>query len=110
MKGSSAISNLIPKPTHPLILFSDVAFESSKITVILSDNDISHGLSRNVTRSVSISRQSVENNCKDTLKKLRINNLNRVIISQINKNSIRNTIELLSEVALGNQNWSVISD
>ena len=104
MKGSSVISNLIPKPRHPLILLSDVAFESSKITVILSDNDISHGLSRNVTRSVSISRQSVENNCKDILKKLRINNLNRVIISQINKNSIRNTIELLSEVALGNQN------
>lgn len=43
-------------------------------------------------------------NCKDTLKKSRIKNLNRVIISQINKISIRNTIELLSEVALGNQN------
>ena len=104
MKGSSAISNLIPEPRHPLILFFGVAFESSKTTVILRDNDISDGLYRNVTRSVSISRQSVENNCKDTLKKLRINNLNRVIISQINKNSIRNTIELLSEVALGNQN------
>ena len=36
------------------------------------------------------------------MKKLRRKNLNRVIVSQINKNSIRNKIELLWEAVLGN--------
>ena len=58
-------------------------------------------LSRNVNGSVSITCQALEDNFKDTLKKLRINNLNRVIISQIKVNSIRNKLELLSEEDLG---------
>ena len=102
MRGCSGISNLIPEPAHPLTLFSDVASERSKTTAILSDHDIPHSLSRNVNGSVSITCQSLEDNFKDTLKKLRIKNLNRVIISQININSIRNKTELLSEAVLGN--------
>ena len=57
---------------------------------------------------------SVEDNFKDTLKKARIKNLNRVIISQSNINSIRNNIWFLSEAVLSlwfqNQNWHIISD
>ena len=70
MRGSSGISNLIPEPAHPLTL--------SKTTANLSDHDIPHSLSRNVSGSVSISCQSLEDNFKDTLKKLRIKNLNIV--------------------------------
>ena len=44
----------------------------------------------------------MEDNFKNTLKKLIIKNLNRVIITQININSIKNRIELLSEAVLGN--------
>ena len=95
MKGCSGTSNLIPEPAHHLTLFFDVTFEQSKTTAIQSDNDISQTLSGNVSGSVSITCQSVENNFKDTLKKLRRNNLNRVIISHININSIRNKRELL---------------
>ena len=95
VRGCSGISNLTPEPAHPLTLFSDVASERSKTTAILSDHDIPHSLSRNVNGSVSITCQSVEDNFKDTLKKLKIKNLNRVIVSQININSIRNKIELL---------------
>ena len=94
MRGCSGSSNLIPEPAHP---FS----ERSKTTAILSDHDIHHSLFRNVNGSVSITCQSLEDNFKDTLKKLRINNLNRVIISQIKVNSIRNKLELLSEEDLG---------
>ena len=94
MRGCSSISNLIPESAHPLTHFSDVASERSKTTAILSDHDIPHSLSRNVNGSVSITCQSVEDNFKDTLKKLRIKNLNRVIVSQININSIKNKIEL----------------
>ena len=101
MKGCSGISKSILEPAHPFNLFSDVAYERSKTTAILSDKDISHGLSRNVSGSVSITGQSVEDNFTETLKKLRMKNINRVIISQININN-RNKIELLSEAVLGN--------
>ena len=110
MRGCSGISNLIPEPAHPLTLFSDVASERSKTTAILSDHDIPHSLSRNVNGSVSITCQSLEDNFKDTLKKLRIKNLNRVIISQININSIRNKIQLLSEGVLGNIDILMVSE
>ena len=90
MRGCLGISNLISEPAHPLTLFSDVTSERSKITAILNDHDIPHSLSRNVNGPVSITCQSLEENFKDILKKLRIKNLNRVIIGQININSIRN--------------------
>ena len=101
MRRCSGISNLTPEPAHPLTLFPDVASERSKTTAILCDHDIPHILSRNVNGSISITCQSLEDNLKDTLKKLRIKNLNGVIISQININSTRNKIELLSEAVLG---------
>ena len=84
-----------------MTLFSDVAFERSKTTAILSDHDIPQSLSRNVNGSVSFTCQSLEDNFKETLKKL-IKNLKRVIISQIKINFIRNKIKLLSEAVLGN--------
>ena len=93
-----------------MTLFSDVAFEHSKTTAILSDHDIPQSLSRNVNGSVSFTCQSLEDNFKDTLKKLRTKNLNRVIISQININSIRNKIELLSEAVLGNIDILMVSE
>ena len=77
---------------------------------MLSDHDIPPSLSRNVNGSVSITCQSLKDNFKDTLKKLRIKNSNRVIISQINKNSIRNKIELLSEAVLGNMDIFMVSE
>ena len=67
-------------------------------------------LSRNVSGSVSITCPSLEDNFKDTLKKLRIKNLNRVIISQININSIRNNTELSSEAVLGNIDILMVSE
>ena len=109
----SGISNLIPEHVLSLTyvrLFSDVAFERSKTTAILSDNDVSHGLPRNVSGSDFITCQYVEDNFKNTLKKLRIKNLNEVIISQININSVRNKIELLSEAVLGNIDIRMVSE
>ena len=97
VKGCSSIRNLYQSlQILSSSLFSDVASERSKATATISYNDISHGLSRNVSGSLSITCQSVEDNIKNTLKKLRIKNLNRVIISPIKINSIRNKIELLS--------------
>ena len=52
----------------------------------------------------------MEDNFKDTLKKLRIKNLNRVNICRININSIRNKIELLSEAVSGNIDILMVSE
>ena len=52
VKECSGVRNLLTEPVHPLTLFSDVAFERSKTTVIRSDNDISHDLFRKVSGSV----------------------------------------------------------
>ena len=77
--------------------------------LILSDHDISQNVSRNISGSVSTTCQSAEDSFKDTLKKLRINNLNRIIINQININSIRNKIDLLSETVLKNIDILMVS-
>ena len=44
------------------------------------------------------------------MKKLRTKSLNRVIIGQININSIRNKTELLSEAVLGNIDFLMVSE
>ena len=109
-RGCSGISNFIPGPANPLTLFSDVASECSKTTATLCNNDISHSQFRNIGGLFSITCQSVEDNFKDKLKKLRIKNLNRVIISQISINSIRNKIELLSQAVLGKIDILMVSE
>ena len=66
------ICNLMPESAYPLTYFSDKAFERSTTTAVVSDNDISHGLCKNMSGSVSIACQYVEDYFKDTLKKLRM--------------------------------------
>ena len=110
MRGCSGISNLIRESAYLLTLFSNVASEHSKTTAILSDHDFPLSLSTNVSGSVSITCQSLEDNFTDTLKKLRIKNLNSVIISQININFIGNTIGLLSEAVLGDIDILMVSE
>ena len=99
----------MPEAAHPLTLFSNVAYERSKTTTVLSDHDIPHSLSRNINGSVFITFQSLEDKFKDTLNKLRTKNLNKIIISQININSTRNKIELLSEAIFGNIDILMVS-
>ena len=67
MKRSSGFSKLISESVHPLTLIFDVAFECSKITIIISHN-IFQSFSRNVSGgSVSITYKSVEDDFKDAL-------------------------------------------
>ena len=54
VKACSSISNLIQENAQPLTLLTDVAYEHTKTTAILSDNEISHGQPRNLSDSVSI--------------------------------------------------------
>ena len=54
--------------------------------------------------------QSAEDKFKEKLKKLRTENLNRVIIIQININSIKTKIEVLSETVLGKIDILLVSE
>ena len=94
MKGCSGISNSTPESAYALSLFSDVEFERSKTTPILSDHDISYSLSTNISGSVPITCQSAEDNFKDTLKKLRIKIKLRIMIKKLLKPSTNSLVML----------------
>ena len=56
----------------------------------------------NMREPVSINTVTTNDDFKTKLKDIRITNLNRIVISHINVNSIRNNFELLAEVVMGN--------
>ena len=94
MKGCSGISNSTPESAYPLTVFSDIEFERSKTRAILSDHDISHSLSRNISGSVPITCQSVEDNFKYTLKKLRVKIKLRIMMKKLLKPSTNSLVML----------------
>ena len=51
---------------------------------------------------VSVTTVTTKDDFKTKLKDIRITNLNRIVISHININSIRNKFELLAEAVMGN--------
>ena len=57
---------------------------------------------RNMRDRVSITTVASKDDFKTKLKDIRIANLNRIVISHININSIRNKFELLAEAVMGN--------
>ena len=71
MKRCSGISNLISESTNRYILLSDVAIETSKTTVIQSEEDIFHGNCDNVIGLVVLTCQSTEDNFSNILKKIK---------------------------------------
>ena len=57
---------------------------------------------RNIREPVSITTVTTKNEFKTNLKDIRIANLNCIVISHININSIRNKFEFLAETVTGN--------
>ena len=57
---------------------------------------------RNMREPLSITTVTSKDDFKTKLKDTRIANLNRIVISHININSIRNKFELLAEAVMGN--------
>ena len=56
--------------------------------------------------SVSLTTVTTKDDFKTKRKVIRITNLNRIVISHININSIRNKFELLAETAMGTFRYS----
>ena len=59
---------------------------------------------------VSITTVTSKGNFKTKLKAIRIAHLNRIVISQININSIRNKFELLTEAVMGNVDILMVTE
>ena len=58
--------------------------------------------------------KTIENNCEEgpleILKKIRINNVNRVVAGHININSIRNKVDMLSSIVKDNIDMLMVSE
>ena len=67
-----------------------------------SEGTLNNSKTRSVREPVSITTVTTKADFKAKLKDIRIINLNRIVISHININSIRNKFELLAEAVMGN--------
>ena len=65
---------------------------------------------RNMRDPVSITTVASKDDSKTKLKDIRIANLNRIVISHININSIRDKSELLAEAGLGNVDILMVTE
>ena len=65
---------------------------------------------RNVQEPVSFATVTTKDDFKTKLKEIRITNLNRIFISRININSIRNKFELLAEAVMGNVDILMVTE
>ena len=67
-----------------------------------SEGTSNNSKTRNMREPVSITTVTTKNNFKSKLKDIRITNLNRIVISHIHINAMRNKFELLVEAVVGN--------
>ena len=65
---------------------------------------------RNMRELVSINTVTTNDDFKTKLKDIRISNLNRIAISHININSIRNKFEVLAEAVMGNVDILMVTE
>ena len=64
----------------------------------------------NMRKPVSVTTVTTKDDFKTKLKDIRITNLNRIVISHININSIRNKFELLAEAVMGNVDILMVTE
>ena len=96
--------NRILKPEHPLCLSSSDVMPNIAAHTFSSEGTShnSNSKTRNMREPVSITTVTTNDDFKTQLKDIRIAILNRIVISHININSIRNKFELLAEAVMGN--------
>ena len=74
-----------------------------------SEGTSNNSKTRNVREPISITTATIKDDFKTKLKDIRITNSNRIVISLININSIRNKFELLAEAVMGNVNILMVT-
>ena len=75
-----------------------------------SEGTSSYSKTRNMREPVSITTVTTKDDFKSKLKDIRITNLNRIVISHISINVIRNKFELLAEAVMGNVDILMVTE
>ena len=75
-----------------------------------SEDTTSNYKTRNMREPVSITTVTTKDDCKTKLNDKRITNLNRIVISHISINVIRNKFELLAEAVMGNVDILMVTE
>ena len=95
--------NRILELENPLYLSSSNVMPKMAAHTFSSECTSNNSKTRNMREPVSITTVTTKNNFKAKLKDIRIRNLNRIIISHIHINAMRNKFELLVEAVMGNE-------
>ena len=78
--------------------------------IFSSEGTSNNSKTRNMRETVSTTTVTSKDDFKTKLKDIRIANLNRIVISHININSIRNKFELLAEAVMGNVDILMVTE
>ena len=101
-EGCSGIEkNRILAPEHLLCSSSSGVMPNIAAHTFSSEGTSNNSKTRNMREPVSINTVTTNDDFKTKLKDIRITNLNHIVISHININSIRNKFELLAEAVMG---------
>ena len=110
-EGCSGIEkNRILEPEHPLCLSCSDVMPNISAHTFSSEGTSNNSKIRNMRDPVSINTVTTNDDFKTKLKDIRITNLNRIVISHININSIRNKFELLAEAVMGNVDILMVTE
>ena len=110
-EGCSGIEkNRILEPEHPLCSSCSEVITNISAHTFSSEGTSNNSKIRNMREPVSINTVTTNDDFKTNLKDIRITNLNRIVISHININSIRNKFELLAEAVMGNVDILMVTE
>ena len=110
-EGCSSIKkNIILEPEHPLCSPDSDVIPNIATHIFSSKSTSNNSQTRNMREPVSITTDTLKNDFKTKLKDIRMTNLNCIIISHINKNSIRNKFELLAEAVMCNVDILMVTE
>ena len=98
------------EPEHPLYSSCSDVMPNISTHTFSSEGTSNNSKIRNMGEPVSINTVTTNNDFKTKLKDIRITNLNRIVISHININSIRNKFELLAEAIMGNVDILMVTE
>ena len=102
--------NRILEPEHPLFSSCSDVMSNISAHTFSSEGTSNNSKIRNMREPVSINTVTTNDDFKTKLKDIRITNLNRIVISHININFIRNKSELLAEAVMGNVDILMVTE
>ena len=110
-EGCSDIEkNRILEPEYPLRSSCSDVMPNIWAHTFSSEGTSNNSKIRNIRGPVSINTVTTTDDFKTKLKDIRITNLNRIVISHININSIINKFELLAEAVMGSIDILIVTE